>query len=564
MRVSRQHARIRLENGTWAIEDLGSNNGTYVNGQRIQAAVLRDQDEIRIAHNTLSVEIPEDTASHEGPVFDANVTIVDLTNPRIIHSQDPSSSGLWQLSSDLAGVQDLQRQQRLLERKLIALGSILETSGQTTNPREMLASLCEQLLEVFPQADSVGVLVEDERSGELKVQTHRSRSQDELFGGEIEVPSTIINHVINDQRGILLQETATGGRRSQGGAGGRSEDPAGSRMGAPIRVHDHNYGVIYVECDQREFHQEDVDLLASIAAQAGLAIHSARMQQELHRQQRLERDLRVARQIQRSLLPPKPPDVVGLQFAVHYEPAYQIGGDFYDFIWHDREHLALVAGDVSGKAISAALYMARLTSELRSRASIAGTPARLLRRVNQEMLRLGDDGMFATLIYAVYDLSDRSLVFSNAGHVVPLLRRQGRVFALEAESAHVAPLGVIGDMEIGEARVQLQSGDLLVLTTDGIHEARDPSGNEYGAGRLMRRIETVRGGPEEVVKAILRDVDAHVGSGNQIDDMTIVAMTTTPARARRRTTNPGAETIPDGAPDSSDREAVSMDHTSCP
>src|SRR5262249_30041839 len=95
------------------------------------------------------------------------------------------------------------------------------------------------------------------------------------------------------------------------------------------------------------------------------------------------------------------------------------------------------------------------------------------------------------------------------------------------------------DMEIGEARVQMQSDDLLVLTTDGIHEARDQSGNEYGARRLMRRIETARGGPEDVIKAILRDVDSHVGTGNHGDAMTILAMTATRAGARRRTTNPG-------------------------
>lgn len=321
------------------------------------------------------------------------------------------------------------------------------------------------------------------------------------------------------------------------------DPPAGSRMGAPIQAHQNHYGVIYVESSSRVFRQEDVDLLTSVAAQAGLAIHATRMQHQVLLKQRLERDLRVARQIQRSLLPAKPPDVVGLEFAVHYEPAYEIGGDFYDFIWHDKSHLAIVIGDVAGKAISAALYMARLTSELRSRAGIARTPARLLRRVNQEMLQLGDEGMFATLTYAIYDLNSRTLVFTNAGHVVPLLRREGRVYPLHAERAHVAPIGVMPQMEVGEARVQLHSGDLLVLTTDGIHEARDAQGNEYGIKRLSRRIRSARGGPDDVVKAILQDVDSHVASGSQGDDITIVAMGVGAKRARRRT-----DTIPGVAP----------------
>jgi serine phosphatase RsbU (regulator of sigma subunit) len=265
------------------------------------------------------------------------------------------------------------------------------------------------------------------------------------------------------------------------------------------------------------------------------------MRSELRTKQRFERDLSLARQIQRSLLPPSPPDVVGLEFAVHYEPAYQIGGDFYDFIWHDNSHLALVGGDVAGKAISAALYMARLSSELRSRAAIARTPARLLRKVNQEMLALGDDGMFATLVYAIYDLETRTLFFTNAGHVVPILRRDQRVYPLHAERAHVPALGVIPQAEVGEARVQLHSGDLIVFTTDGVHEARNARGQEYGLRRLSRRVRTARGRPSDIVAAILADIDDHVGTDvAQTDDITIAVMSVGSKRARRRTdTLPG-------------------------
>jgi phosphoserine phosphatase RsbU/P len=261
--------------------------------------------------------------------------------------------------------------------------------------------------------------------------------------------------------------------------------------------------VVYVESSSVGFRQEDVDLLGTIAISAALAIHSTRVAAQLANRERFERDLRVARQIQRSLLPAGPPNVVGLDFAVHYEPAYQIGGDFYDFIWHDQSHLALAVGDVAGKAISAALYM---------------------------------DGMFATLVYCIYDLEDRSLVFSNAGHCVPLLRRGDRVFPLHAERAHSAPVGVVHDLETGEARVQLHVGDVLLLVTDGILEARDSKGNEYGVNRLSRRLRTARGNAEDIVKAILQDIDSHTGVTGQGDDMTLVAMAIDERRAKRKTT----------------------------
>jgi serine phosphatase RsbU (regulator of sigma subunit) len=308
-------------------------------------------------------------------------------------------------------------------------------------------------------------------------------------------------------------------------------------MGAPLIFHGVHYGVVYVESKHAGFRQEDVDLLQTVATQTGLAMHATRVAAQLARREKLERDLRVARQIQRSLLPANVPQVVGLEFAVHYEPAYQIGGDFYDFIWHDPSHLGLAVGDVAGKAISAALYMARLTSELRSRAAIARTPARLLRRVNQEIAQLGDDGMFATLVYCIYDLENRSLVFTNAGHCVPLLRRGDRVFPLQAERAHTPPLGVTPELEAGEARVQLHSGDMLIMVSDGILEARDARGNDYGLSRLSRRIRTARGKVDDVVKAILADIDSHCGEqGQQGDDMTLVAMSIDQRRAKRKTT----------------------------
>jgi serine phosphatase RsbU (regulator of sigma subunit) len=357
-----------------------------------------------------------------------------------------------------------------------------------------------------------------DRSGEIEAGR-------KSFGGELRVPGTIIQHVVSDRRGVLLGETAD-----------EADEAIGTRMGAPLIYHGAHYGVVYVESQQQAFRQDDVDLLQAIANQAGLAIHAARVQAQLASREKLERDLRVARQIQRSLLPANVPQVVGLSFAVHYEPAYQIGGDFYDFIWHDPAHLGLAVGDVAGKAISAALYMARLTSELRSRAAIARTPARLLRRVNQEIASLGDDGMFATLVYCIYDLESRSLVFTNAGHCTPLLRRGDRVFPLQAERAHTPPLGVTPELEAGEARVQLHSGDMLIMVSDGILEARDARGHEYGLTRLSRRIRTARGNADDVVKQILADIDAHAGEQAQGDDMTILAMAIDERRAKRKTT----------------------------
>ncbi|HEY1551019.1 MAG TPA: SpoIIE family protein phosphatase, partial [Kofleriaceae bacterium] len=556
MRVSRQHARLWRTGEAWTLEDLGSNNGTYINGIKLQSATtLKHDDEITIANNRIRVEATE--PSTDAPKYpEGNVaTIIDVGSQSLIRPREDSSGRMQMLSSGMISVAD-QKAVRLIERKLDALVHLLHATASSDTGDALLEKLVEALLDVFPQADDVGVLVEDERTGDLRVQAQRHRrrtagtgtspgntssssvtgdeatklessSSDGLgrpYGGQLKVPGTIIQHVVSDRRGVLLGDASD------------DEEAVGTRMGAPLIYHGAHYGVVYVESGQSTFRQEDVDLLQAIATQAGLAIHATRVASQLVQRERLERDLRVARQIQRSLLPPHVPQVVGLDFAVHYEPAYQIGGDFYDFIWHDPSHLGLAVGDVAGKAISAALYMARLTSELRSRAAIARTPARLLRRVNQEIAQLGEDGMFATLVYCIYDLDNRSLVFTNAGHCVPLLRRGDRVFPLQAERAHTTPLGVVGELEAGEARVQLHSGDMLIMVSDGILESRDARGNEYGLNRLSRRIRTARGTCEDVIKAILADIDSHAPEQAQGDDMTILAMSIDARRAKRKTT----------------------------
>ncbi len=540
MRVSRQHARLWREGEGWSLEDLGSNNGTFINGLRLQASTqLQHDDEIMIANNKIRVDA-QDHPSEPRLVEGQAVTIVEVGAQSVIKSREDSGGRSPLVSSGLFSVTD-QKAVRLIERKLDALTQILHATASSDTEETLLEKIVDALFELFPHAEDVGVLVEDQRSGELRVQCQHHRHNPKSDPGAtgphnpsqpLRVPGTIIQHVVSDRRGVLLGETSD-----------EANEAIGTRMGAPLIYHGAHYGVVYVESLQQSFRQEDVDLLQTIANQAGMAMHSTRVAAQLARREKLERDLRVARQIQRSLLPATVPQIVGLDFAVHYEPAYQIGGDFYDFIWHDPAHLGLVVGDVAGKAISAALYMARVTSELRSRAAIARTPARLLRRVNQEIAQLGDDGMFATLVYCIYDLENRSILFTNAGHCTPLLRRGDRVFPLQSERAHTPPLGVTPELEAGEARVQLHTGDMLIMVSDGILEARDNRGIEYGLSRLSRRIRTAHGPAEAVVKAILADVDRHAQDQQQGDDMTIVAMAIAEPRAKRKTTTfPGVLT----------------------
>jgi pSer/pThr/pTyr-binding forkhead associated (FHA) protein len=269
MRVSRQHARLWKDGESWSLEDLGSNNGTYINGVRLQAATqLKHEDEIMIANNKIRVEA-QDHPSEQRPLEGQVVTIVDVSGQAVVKAREESGAGRLPLvSSGLISIAD-QKAVRLLERKLDALTQILQATASADSEDALLDKIADALLDLFPQAEDVGVLVEDEKSGELHVQCQRHRppggrsgqqravsapvsthptptqpldlgavgatpAAKKAFGGELRVPGTIIQHVVSDRRGVLLGDTKDE----------HTHEAVGLRMGAPLIYHGSHYGVV--------------------------------------------------------------------------------------------------------------------------------------------------------------------------------------------------------------------------------------------------------------------------------------------------------------------------------
>jgi sigma-B regulation protein RsbU (phosphoserine phosphatase) len=262
-------------------------------------------------------------------------------------------------------------------------------------------------------------------------------------------------------------------------------------------------------------------LVAFVAVVAALKQSVERERQAS--QERLERDVRIAQEVQTRLFPQKIPRSAALECAGVCRPARGVAGDYYDFLEIDRGHLGVALGDVAGKGISAALLMASLQGALRSHASLSdGEPAEAAGDINVQIHALTDAHRFATFFWAIFDEARRTLTYVNAGHNPPMLLRASG--ALERLKTGGPPLGVFPDARYRQDTVALAAGDLLVVYSDGITEAPDAVDEEFGEARLERILRDNAKLPADALcGAVLSAVEAFQSGTAQVDDMTVVA-----------------------------------------
>jgi len=242
--------------------------------------------------------------------------------------------------------------------------------------------------------------------------------------------------------------------------------------------------------------------------------------QALREKEAMERELSIAREVQRELLPRGSPLVPGLSIAGACRPAIGVGGDYYDYLTFSNDLLGLVIADVAGKGIPAALLMAGLQASVRSIASPSVEPGEVNRRLNGMLYRSTATSRYATLVFAIYDARRNLLAYSNAGHFPPLHMHAGGITRLGADGI---PLGLMEEATYGQGERHLAPGDLLVLYTDGIVEAPDSKGTEYGEERLIATLEHHRGRDlEDIILQVMSDVDLWTGGGVAHDDATLV------------------------------------------
>jgi phosphoserine phosphatase RsbU/P len=247
-------------------------------------------------------------------------------------------------------------------------------------------------------------------------------------------------------------------------------------------------------------------------------------QQQIIEKEILERELKQARQIQRSMLPARLPKIKGYDLGAGSEPAQMVGGDFYDLIPLGADRLGLAIGDVSGKGVSAALFMAQTLSLLRAQARLHQQPVRVLRSVNQDLLERNASGMFVTLLYGVLHLSSRQFIYARAGHLPPALWG-GDGLAISVPLGGGQILGVLPEVELEHMSLTLPPGGTLLLYTDGVTEARNVQGAFLEETGLYSWVPPLLNQPaQSLCDALIRSVLDYHGSAKQGDDITLVAV----------------------------------------
>ena len=292
----------------------------------------------------------------------------------------------------------------------------------------------------------------------------------------------------------------------------------------PVTVGDRLEGFIAVgeRAGRTAFTEEDHDFVRTLGRQAVAALDSVRLHRVEVEKERQDRELQIAREIQRSLFPSGCPEVPGFTLAAASEACYQVGGDHYDFIPLEDRRLALTVADVSGKGTPASILMASVHASLRALAGTA-SPANLMLRLNRFLYESTQDNKFVTLFYGELEPGSRILRYVNAGHVPPyLLGRDGRLERLE-EGGPV--LGLLDDATFTEGEARLKPGESLALVTDGATEALSPEGEELGDVGVCRALREAGSGPAStLLEALLAAVHRWTGPAGCSDDLTALIL----------------------------------------
>ncbi len=508
--ASRLHAEVRQEGDSFWLHDLGSANGTRYNGVAVREPLkLQSGGTIQIGEtNILFLDNGQPSRNISATLIADGTQALDPSNTISLTSRKNPTTDI--LDSSLSSRTELLR---LISKVGVAL---LSSSGLD----ETLNQVASLVFQAVP-AERVIVMLRDEKAKEgMEIKVARSRGVDEPIS-EVRISRTVMNEVIENGKSVLTSDA--------------QQDPKfasqtlilqgiRSVLAVPLSVNEHDvFGIIYADSPTASatFKTEHLDILTTLASVAAIRVENASLLDERINRERMERELALATEIQQRFQPSAPPVVDGYEFQGISFPCYEIGGDYYDFIFGSEGTLFIALGDVSGKGTAAALLMSSLHAAIHGQVAARTPLVEAITSVNQYLTDNTPSNRFVTLFVAELEPSTGKLRYINAGHNPPLIgRNTGNV---EQLSSGGLPLGLMAMAEYEVGEVTLNSGDVLVVYSDGVSEANNLAEEEFGLDRLINvlkaNLANTASGIRDKVESALSEF---TGTAPANDDITIV------------------------------------------
>jgi sigma-B regulation protein RsbU (phosphoserine phosphatase) len=505
--ISRHHLRLEFEGENWEVVDLGSKNGTYVNGVRVQGR-QRLQPGDRIVASRLLLTFGS------APPAAPECSVVFERHSDELLSENSISTSLDQLISERRPVPRPLEPARIKQWKT-PLDAFLR-AGRELSLGRSIPELFEVILDLSIEAVGAerGVLMTLE-NGNLQVQASRGES--------FRISTTVRDKVLKEKASLLLQDA----QNDEAFRGMQSivAQSVHTLIAVPLQTDNQVIGLIYVDTQHmiHHFTSDDLDLLTAMANVAALRIERERMVEIEQSRRRMAVELSQAAEIQRQFLPAVAPQISGLELAGFNVSCRTVGGDYYDYIPLSHGRAAVMVGDVCGKGMPAALLMMGLQARVRVLAEILDSPHELAERLNRILTAAGLNDRFITLFYAIYNPATQELDYCNAGHNPPLLVRvDGKSQWLEGGGP---VLGLLPEIAFEERTVLLQEGDTVLLYSDGVTEANNPAGEEFGEERLGESLLSLRFEPaQSILQGMIQTVQNWMNGVPPADDLTLVVV----------------------------------------
>jgi serine phosphatase RsbU (regulator of sigma subunit) len=414
--------------------------------------------------------------------------------------------------------EEVLRLRRAVE-ELSILNDLSRAIGASLNSEQIMHTIIHRSLRAVTAEQGVITLVDDQSMDSMKTLVRTAVSS--AAHSKYHFNQALLGWMHINKKPLLINDPS-GDERFRGV---RWDESIRSLLCVPMITKSSLRGVltVYNKKGTGSFTEEDQRLLAIIAAQSAQVVENARLHEMEQSLIRMKEELRLAATIQSDLLPKDPPTLPGYDIVGSSVPAQLVGGDYFDFVPINGKQIAIILGDVSGKGLPASLLMANLQATLRGQALLGASAKECVQRSNKLLYQSTSSEKFVTLFYGILDAETNTLCYSNAGHDAPFVLRTGEDPLRLGEGGLV--LSIVEEFPYEEQTIPLGGGDVLVIYSDGISEAINPSQEQFGDERISTVINAHRAEPaSKIMSEIIAAVKAHAGAAPQMDDMTLVVV----------------------------------------